>query len=53
MLSCHPSLRCRTEANLAGRKDNEFSLGHVDIEVSKKNLCVYVRVCWFSRLLVI
>lgn len=53
MLSCHPRLRYRTEANLVGREDNEFSLGHVDIEASKKNLCVSVCVCWLSRLLVI
>lgn len=49
MLSYYLSLRYRTEAKLMGKEDDEFRLGHVDSEMSKKNLCVYVCVCWFSR----
>lgn len=49
MLSCYLSLRYRTEAKLMGKEDDEFRLGYVDFEMSKKNLYVYVYVCWFSR----
>lgn len=49
MLSHYLSLGYRREDDLVGKEDGEFSLGHVDSEVSKKQLCVSIHVCPFSR----